>query len=123
MLRFILYAYIFKIAYRIERGVAIESAVFLMLALNMKGIQEFVYHLGRTVSFGDGMFGDSPVGILCTAYAMTDADTCNRMQCNEGLGILAAMIVGTLHQCALRVGIAHLHIYTHWSAEVAQDTF
>ena len=54
------------------------------------------------------------------SHTMIYADTCQRTQSDERTVILAAMIVGTLHKCALRKDVAYLQIGAHRRMQVTK---
>ena len=52
---------------------------------------------------------------------MADGHASNGVNAYKGTAVVGIVIVGTLHQRALRVKIAQLHVDTDWCVEVTEN--
>ena len=61
------------------------------------------------------------IGKATEACAVLDADAGDGMERDEGLRILAPVVVAALHECALRISVANLQVGADGRDEVAQN--
>ena len=126
----ILYGDILEISHGVEGGEAIESTEFLALSFYVEALDEIID------SLGDGELAvlalalaesrkrfllHAAIRIGLDDVAMTHGDACQRMNADEGPGILGTMIVGTLHQSRLGINISQSHIDSHRRIEVGKN--
>ena len=79
------------------------------------------YHgILHPVCIGYGMLFAAVVRQAEDSRAVVYADTSQRTQSDERTVVLTAVIVGTLHKCALRKDVTHLQIRAHRRMQVTE---
>ena len=120
VLRLVLHVNVLEVANGIESRVAKDAAVALVFAFDVETLKEFVDQFGCVVFVCDGLACLVAIGKLHHAHAMLHRYAGNGMHADEGTAVLAIMIVGTLHQGALRIGVANPHIHADRCVQIAQ---
>ena len=120
-LRLVLHVDVLEITHGIEGGVAKDAAISLVRALDVEVAEEIVDELGGIVGVGNGSALFLSVGEAHHTHTMLHRHAADGVQTDEGTAVLAVVIVGTFHQGALRIGIAHTEIDAHRGVEIAQD--
>ena len=113
----------FEIAYGIESGIAIQSAVVVVFSAYLETIQKIGDRMVCPEMFADGMFFYAAVRVGGSGCAMIDSDAGYRIQPDERTVVLTSMIVGTFHQCTLWENVAHFQIGTDRCMQVTQYGF
>ena len=111
---------VLEVAHGVERRVAVEAAVGFLLALHVETGEEVAEGMLRAVTVVDGLLRLGPVGEAHGDVAVPDGDAGHGRQGDEGVAVVVAVVVGTLHQRALRVEVAHLQVGAHGGVEVAE---
>ena len=126
----ILHRDILEISHGVEGGEAIESAEILALSFYVEALDEIVDGLGdgELALFALALAESRERFLLHVAIriglddlAMTHGDACQRMNADEGSGVLGTMIVGTLHQSRLGINISQSHIDSHRRIKVGKN--
>ena len=112
---------VLEVAHGVERRVAVEAAVGFLLALHVETGEEVAEGVLRAVMVVDAMLRLGPVGEAHGGAAVPDGDAGHGRQGDEGAAVVVAVVVGTLHQRALRVEVAHLQVGAHGGVEVAEN--
>ncbi|EGF49179.1 hypothetical protein HMPREF9445_03326 [Bacteroides clarus YIT 12056] len=86
----------------------------------MKAVEKVPQSILRTVLSGNGMFLACAVGQAEYGGSVVYADACHRTKPDERTVVLAAVIIGTLHERALRKDVAHFQISAYGSMQVAK---
>ena len=102
----------FEVAYGIERGITIQSAVVVVFSAYLETIQKIGDRMVCPEMFGDGMFFHAAVRVGGSGYTMVDSDAGYRIQSDERTVVLTSMIVGTFHQRTLWENVAYFQIST-----------
>lgn len=76
-----------------------------------------IFHM---VFLGYGALFTRTVGQAEYRDSMIYAEACHRTKPDEGTAVLAAMIVGTLHECTLGKDVTHLQVGAYGSVQVAK---
>ena len=121
LLGLILHGDILEVAHGIERSIAIQSAVRRMFPFHLETIQEVVNDMMRTIVFIQLTTDHATIGEGADALAMTHGHRGHRVHPDERTTVVGIVVIGTLHQSALRIEVAQPHIHTHRRIEVAQD--
>jgi hypothetical protein len=100
--------------------VAGKNTINVKMKEDAELLQEVVDDGIRLVVAVDGMFVGLAAREGATANAMSNSYLCDRLDGNERARILAAMIVGRLHQDGLRREVSEAQIGTYGSKHVAQ---
>ena len=119
LLSFILHVDILKISHCIEGSVTKQSTVLSVFSFDGKFMEKIIDCLIRKILLIHFVLGFSSVRELSHSLPMFDADTGNRVHSNEGFGIFSTMIIGTFHQCGLRVIVPQFHICAYRSGEIS----
>ena len=120
-MRLVLDSDVLEVTNRVESRIAKQSAVLNIVSLDAEMAEEIVDLSSRIVVLADFVVKLFAVRKATDACSVLDADTCNWVKRNERLRILAAMIVGTLHECALRISVANLQIGTYRRDKITQN--
>ena len=121
LLGLILHGDILEVSHRIERSIAIQSAVRRMLPFHLEAIQEVVNDMMRTIVFIQLTTDHATIGEGADTLTMTHGHGGHRVHPDERTTVVGIVVIGTLHQSALRIEVAQPHIHTHRRIEVAQD--
>ena len=120
-MRLVLHGDVLEVADRVERRVAIQTAVAHIVALDAETAEEFADESSGVIVLVDFVMLLCAVGEAAETYAVLDADTCDGVERDERFRVLAAVIVATLHECALWISVAHLQVSADGRNEVAKD--
>ena len=91
----------FEVAYGIERGITIQSAVVVVFSAYLETIQKIGDRMVCPEMFGDGMFFHAAVRVGGSGYAMVDSDAGYRIQSDERTVVLGAGGAATAIQVQL----------------------
>ena len=117
----VLYRDVLEVADSVERGVSVQATVVAVLSLYPEAAQKIVDGIFHPVGVGHGPFFAPAVGQAEYGCAVVDADACQRAEGDEGAVVFASVIVGTLHEGALRKDVAHLQVSAYRRVQVAEQ--
>ena len=96
------------ISHGVERGVAIDTAVFGVFALNLEALEESIDGLLQVCGIRNRTALGSAVGEDGCLHATVYCYAGNRVKTYERTAVLIAMVVAALHQGTLRKEVADL---------------
>ena len=120
-LRLVFNVDIFEVTDSVERCITIQAAIVAVGAGNVERAYELINQVSRCKRFSDRYLCGLAIRVFADTHAMFYTDTSYGMNGNERLGILAPMIVRTLHQGTLGIGIPQFKISADGRYQVAKN--
>ena len=113
---------VLQIAHGVERRVAVESAIVACLAADLERRNKIGNGASARIVGIDVVLPTRPVGIDQRSRAVRHLDVRYRLESDERAIVLAAMVVRTLHQSALREQVAQFQVSAYRRMNVAEHS-
>src|SRR5574344_335829 len=117
----ILYRYMFKVSDSIKCGITIKATKIRAFTFHMNRMYEMVYNILHRAAVRYIKTLDRAIRKSTFSHTMVHADMTDRIYPNKRTTIIRTMIIGALHERALRIHIPYSHIHAHRCIEVSED--